>query len=38
MNPISTDVPVIEINRLVRRYGRADAVDGLNLRVPAGRC
>jgi ABC-2 type transport system ATP-binding protein len=38
MNPTSTDVPVIEINRLVRRYGRADAVDGLNLRVPAGRC
>jgi ABC-2 type transport system ATP-binding protein len=30
--------PVIEIHNLVRRYGRADAVDGLNLRVEAGRC
>ena len=38
MTPVSTDVPVIEIDRLVRRYGRTDAVDGLNLRVPAGRC
>ena len=35
---MSTEVPVIEINHLVRRYGRTDAVDGLNLRVPAGRC
>jgi len=30
--------PVIEIANLVRRYGRADAVDGLNLRVEPGRC
>src|SRR6266700_5830749 len=30
--------PVIEVRNLVRRYGRADAVDGLNLSVPAGRC
>ncbi len=30
--------PVIEIRDLVRRYGRTDAVDGLNLRVQAGRC
>jgi ABC-2 type transport system ATP-binding protein len=30
--------PVIEIRNLVRRYGRTDAVDGLNLRVQAGRC
>jgi ABC-2 type transport system ATP-binding protein len=30
--------PVIEINRLVRRYGRTDAVDGLDLRVDPGRC
>jgi ABC-2 type transport system ATP-binding protein len=29
---------VIEIDKLVRRYGRTDAVDGLDLRVPAGRC
>src|SRR5687767_1355139 len=30
--------PAIEIHNLVRRYGRTDAVDGLNLRVAAGRC
>jgi ABC-2 type transport system ATP-binding protein len=35
MNP---DTPVIEIDYLVRRYGRADAVDGLTLRVQPGRC
>jgi ABC-2 type transport system ATP-binding protein len=35
MNP---DTPVIEINDLVRRYGRTDAVNGLDLRVRAGRC
>jgi ABC-2 type transport system ATP-binding protein len=29
---------VIEIDRLVRRYGRTDAVDGLDLRVEPGRC
>jgi ABC-2 type transport system ATP-binding protein len=38
MTPMNHDAPVIEINRLVRRYGRTDAVTGLNLRVPAGRC
>ncbi|MDP2054318.1 MAG: ABC transporter ATP-binding protein [Acidobacteriota bacterium] len=32
------DVPVIDIQQLVRRYGRTDAVNGLNLQVPAGRC
>jgi ABC-2 type transport system ATP-binding protein len=32
------DTPVIEIEHLVRRYGRTDAVDGLDLRVEAGRC
>jgi ABC-2 type transport system ATP-binding protein len=32
------DTPVIQIRDLVRRYGRTDAVDGLNLRVQAGRC
>jgi ABC-2 type transport system ATP-binding protein len=30
--------PVIEIQNLVRRYGRHDAVNGLSLMVPAGRC
>jgi ABC-2 type transport system ATP-binding protein len=30
--------PVIDIKNLVRRFGRADAVDGLNLRVEPGRC
>jgi ABC-2 type transport system ATP-binding protein len=30
--------PVIDIDRLVRRYGRTDAVDGLTLRVMPGRC
>jgi ABC-2 type transport system ATP-binding protein len=29
---------VIEIDSLVRRFGRADAVDGLSLRVEPGRC
>ena len=33
-----TQTPVIEIRNLVRRYGRTDAVDGLNLSVAAGRC
>ncbi len=30
--------PVIEINNLVRRYGKHDAVNGLSLRVQPGRC
>jgi ABC-2 type transport system ATP-binding protein len=30
--------PVIAINNLVRRYGRVDAVDGLNHEVQPGRC
>ena len=30
--------PVIEIDRLIRRYGRTDAVNGLDLRVEPGRC
>jgi ABC-2 type transport system ATP-binding protein len=38
MKPMSTDTPVIEIRDLVRRYGRTDAVNGLNLRVQPGRC
>src|SRR5215472_17173192 len=35
MNP---ETPVIEITRLTRKYGRTDAVNGLNLRVNAGKC
>jgi hypothetical protein len=35
MNP---DTPVIDIDTLVRRYGRTDAVNGLHLRVQPGRC
>ena len=38
MKPVSTESPVIEIRDLVRRYGRTDAVNGLNLRVEPGRC
>ncbi|MGE0863720.1 MAG: ABC transporter ATP-binding protein [Vicinamibacterales bacterium] len=34
----SPDIPVIDIQQLVRRYGRTDAVNGLTLRVAAGRC
>src|SRR6266536_6162833 len=33
-----SNTPVIEINHLVRRYGRTDAVDDLNLSVRHGRC
>ena len=36
--PTTHDVPVIDIDHLARRYGRTDAVNGLSLRVPAGRC
>jgi ABC-2 type transport system ATP-binding protein len=35
---VSADTAVIEIRNLVRRYGRAEAVNGLNLRVEPGRC
>lgn len=35
---MTDQVPAIEIRNLVRRYGRTDAVDGLSLRVGAGRC
>ena len=35
---MSQHEPAIEITNLVRRYGRTDAVNGLSLRVPAGRC
>jgi len=33
-----TSTPVIEITDLVRRYGRTEAVNGLNLRLQPGRC
>ena len=36
--PTTHDTPVIDLQDLVRRYGRTDAVNGLTLRVPAGRC
>jgi ABC-2 type transport system ATP-binding protein len=35
---MSTEIPVIEINQLVRKYGKTDAVNGLSLSVRAGRC
>src|SRR6266498_3753812 len=35
---MTNHVPAIEIHNLVRRYGHTDAVDGLDLRVAAGRC
>jgi ABC-2 type transport system ATP-binding protein len=35
---MNTDSPVIEIKNLVRKYGAADAVNGLSLSVRAGRC
>ena len=38
MMPIPPDAPIVEIDNLVRRYGRTEAVDGLSLRVEPGRC
>src|SRR3954466_12597218 len=35
---MSTETPVIEINQLVRKYGKTDAVNGLSLTVRPGRC
>src|SRR5438445_7849026 len=35
---MTNHTPAVDIHNLVRRYGRTDAVDGLNLRVAAGRC
>src|SRR5271154_6845807 len=35
---MDTDKPVIDITNLHRRYGKLDAVNGLNLRVRPGRC
>lgn len=33
-----SDIPVIQIQNLTRRYGKLDAVNGLNLTVRPGRC
>jgi ABC-2 type transport system ATP-binding protein len=38
MTPMPSDTPAIEIDGLVRRYGRTDAVNGLSLSVAQGRC
>jgi ABC-2 type transport system ATP-binding protein len=35
---MANNEPAIEIHHLVRRYGRTDAVNGLDLRVVPGRC
>ena len=35
---VSHDAPVVDIQGLVRRYGRTEAVNGLSLRVQPGRC
>jgi len=38
MNTMDPQIPAIELDHLVRRYGRTDAVNGLSLRVAPGRC
>ena len=35
---MKTETPIIEIQNLVRRYGKHDAVDGLSLTVQPGKC
>ena len=35
---MNTDSPIIEIDNLTRRYGKTDAVNGLSLKVRAGKC
>ena len=35
---MNTDSPIIEIANLTRRYGKTDAVNGLSLKVRAGKC
>lgn len=35
---MSEDQPIIEVKDLVYRYGKAEAVHGLNLTVPRGKC
>src|ERR1051326_2841829 len=36
MTAMTPDTPALEIDRLVRRYGRTDAVNGLSLTVERG--
>ena len=35
---MNNDSPIIEIDNLTRRYGKTDAVNGLSLKVQAGKC
>src|SRR5882757_7422571 len=35
---MNTEPPIIEIDNLTRRYGKTDAVNGLSLKVRAGKC
>src|SRR4029450_2371312 len=35
---MSAHTPAIDVQNLIRRYGRTNAVNGLNLRVQPGRC
>src|SRR3989449_7906783 len=35
---MDTKTPVIELNQLIRRYGKLEAVNGLSLTVRPGRC
>ena len=35
---MNNEIPALEINQLSRGYGRREAVHGLNLTVPSGRC
>jgi ABC-2 type transport system ATP-binding protein len=35
---MNSDTPAIDIQNLVRRYGKHDAVNGLSLQVPPGKC
>src|SRR5262245_56322129 len=37
-NPVNTETPAVETKTLTRRYGKLEAVHGLNLTVRAGRC
>ena len=38
MRQMTPETPAIQVDNLVRRYGRIDAVDGLSLCVEPGRC
>src|SRR5262245_14954626 len=37
-NPVNTETPAVETKTLTRRYGKLEAVNGLNLTVQPGRC